>query len=161
MAPPPEASPAGGLVRLAARIVWARARGVTTTGAMCVVVDDRGQVLLVKPRYRRWWGLPGGYGDPGEDPRDTAARETFEETGVVLTGAPTELARRRRGGHLDVLCTARAVDPSAATADASWEIGAVLWVDPADPTVRLHPVCLDVLALVPGGLAAAAGSAPR
>lgn len=57
-----------------------------TPAAMCVVVDERMQVLMMR-RHRfvldRWmWELPGGYlDDPAEDPAACAAREAEEETG--------------------------------------------------------------------------------
>jgi 8-oxo-dGTP pyrophosphatase MutT (NUDIX family) len=56
----------------------------TPPGAGCVTIRD-GQVLLLW-RHRfitdTWgWEIPLGKIDPGEDPADTAARETEEETG--------------------------------------------------------------------------------
>ena len=30
------------------------------------------------------WGFPGGGSDPGETPEETAARETYEETGLIV-----------------------------------------------------------------------------
>lgn len=45
-------------------------------------VDDDGGVLLVKPRYKSGWDLPGGYVEPGESPRAAAIREVQEELGV-------------------------------------------------------------------------------
>jgi 8-oxo-dGTP diphosphatase len=62
-------------------------RGVqrTATGAACAVFDDGGQVLLVKHTYgRENWELPGGLGEPGESPDETAARELLEETGLAV-----------------------------------------------------------------------------
>lgn len=47
--------------------------------------DDR--LLLVRRVMepgRGRWSLPGGYVDPGEHPRDAAARETAEEAGVQV-----------------------------------------------------------------------------
>jgi len=40
-------------------------------------------VVLVFNRYRQVWELPGGLIDPGETPRDCAARELVEESGCV------------------------------------------------------------------------------
>ncbi|MFW5692170.1 MAG: NUDIX domain-containing protein [Chloroflexota bacterium] len=46
--------------------------------------DDH--VLLVQRRYDPGcgkWGLPGGFAEYGEDPRETARREVAEETGLI------------------------------------------------------------------------------
>jgi len=52
-------------------------------GASAVIVDDRGQVLLVKHTYGRHnWELPGGHTDPDESAAQTAPREVHEETGL-------------------------------------------------------------------------------
>ena len=52
-----------------------------------VAVVESGRLLLVrraiKPE-RGKWSLPAGYLDHGEDPREAAARETMEETGLVV-----------------------------------------------------------------------------
>jgi 8-oxo-dGTP diphosphatase len=52
-------------------------------GAAAVIVDDDGQVLLVKQTYGRLdWELPGGAAEAGESPDETVVREVREETGL-------------------------------------------------------------------------------
>ena len=48
-----------------------------------LVRDADGRVLLVRHVEGRWQ-LPGGAVDPGEHPREAAARECLEETGAVV-----------------------------------------------------------------------------
>ena len=53
--------------------------------AGAVVRDDAGRVLLVlraNEPSRGLWSIPGGRIEPGETPRDAAAREVREETGL-------------------------------------------------------------------------------
>ncbi|MDJ0923695.1 MAG: NUDIX hydrolase, partial [Acidimicrobiia bacterium] len=56
-------------------------------GAAVVIWDDSGRILLVKraPGATRpgLWSIPAGYVDYGEDVRQAAARELFEETGLI------------------------------------------------------------------------------
>ncbi|WP_132058214.1 NUDIX hydrolase [Halorussus amylolyticus] len=56
--------------------------------AGAAVTDDAGRLLCVYSPVREEWETPGGAGDPGEKPAETARRETHEETGVEceLTG---------------------------------------------------------------------------
>jgi len=53
-------------------------------GAVAVIRDRRGHVLLVRQTYHRgeYWGAPGGWLTGGESPEQAATRETFEETGL-------------------------------------------------------------------------------
>ena len=54
--------------------------------------DAEGRVLLVRPRYKNYWDIPGGYVEPGESPRAAALRELREELGITAA----------IGGHLVV-----------------------------------------------------------
>jgi ADP-ribose pyrophosphatase YjhB (NUDIX family) len=49
-----------------------------------VVQRDDGAILLVRLSYRKGWGLPGGLLKRNEHPRQAAARETFEELGIMI-----------------------------------------------------------------------------
>jgi 8-oxo-dGTP diphosphatase len=57
---------------------WAR----KATGSAAVIVDDEGNVLLLRRAYPPGdWVLPGGNREVGESPVETAVREVAEETG--------------------------------------------------------------------------------
>jgi ADP-ribose pyrophosphatase YjhB (NUDIX family) len=53
-------------------------------GAQAVVTDDDGRVLLIERADTGHWSLPGGFVDAHESPRETAVRETREETGLAV-----------------------------------------------------------------------------
>lgn len=55
--------------------------------AVAAAVLDGPRVLLMRrriPPFQDQWALPAGYQEIDEDPRDTAARETREETGMEV-----------------------------------------------------------------------------
>lgn len=66
--------------------VWLTQRA--TIGARGILVDDAGQILLVRHTYRPGWDFPGGGVRPPETLAECAAREVLEETGYLLTGTP-------------------------------------------------------------------------
>ena len=71
------------LRRVAIRVLYPR----YPIGAVAVIRDETGRVLLVRQTYHRGggrWGPPGGWLARGESPLETAARETFEETGLRI-----------------------------------------------------------------------------
>jgi ADP-ribose pyrophosphatase YjhB (NUDIX family) len=56
-------------------------------GVLCAVIDDTGsalRLLLVRRSDLKVWALPGGRLDAGERLEDAAARETHEETGMIV-----------------------------------------------------------------------------
>jgi len=58
-------------------------------GGDAAVFDDEGRLLVQRRADDGTWGLPGGFVDPNESPRETAVRETREETGLAVE--PEEL----------------------------------------------------------------------
>lgn len=54
------------------------------TGSAIIIRNENGQILLQERTDRDKWGLPGGCQDLGEDLRNTAVREAYEETGIKL-----------------------------------------------------------------------------
>lgn len=52
------------------------------------VILNNSKILLVHPTNSKWWGsysIPKGGVEKGENPRQTASRETFEETGIHIS----------------------------------------------------------------------------
>ena len=55
--------------------------------AFALVVNNTDEILLIQRadgKNRGLWSLPGGKRDAGENLRETAVRETFEETGIRI-----------------------------------------------------------------------------
>jgi ADP-ribose pyrophosphatase YjhB (NUDIX family) len=55
------------------------------SGADVLLRDDADRLLLVDPRYKPDWDLPGGMGEANEPPTSTAKRELKEELGLEVT----------------------------------------------------------------------------
>lgn len=59
-------------------------------GVLGLIVDKKGEVLLSQrnePKYKKWhkfWQIPGGVIEFGEDPEETLIREIKEEVGVKV-----------------------------------------------------------------------------
>jgi ADP-ribose pyrophosphatase YjhB (NUDIX family) len=58
-------------------------RTLILVGAMCVVRDEAGRVLLIRRSDNGAWALPAGSIELGENLRDCAVREVHEETGLL------------------------------------------------------------------------------
>lgn len=88
------------------------------------VVSSHGDtVLLVRPTYKDYWDVPGGYVEPGESPAAACRREVREELGLVvnrLTLASVDWApHEREGDKLLFLFTALGLDPTSLIAASS------------------------------------------
>ncbi|MDB5965221.1 MAG: putative hydrolase, family [Polaromonas sp.] len=60
-----------------------------TTSYGVLIFNERGELLVAHVTGQNKWDIPKGGADPGETPVQAAARETLEETGIVL--APEQL----------------------------------------------------------------------
>ncbi|MGI5283976.1 NUDIX domain-containing protein [Nonomuraea polychroma] len=59
-------------------IPFAQARAA----AGALFFDDSGHVMLVRPTYKSYMDIPGGYVEPGETPYETCVREVREELSI-------------------------------------------------------------------------------
>jgi len=96
-------------------------------GAIAVIVDGKGQVLLFNHTYREAfsWGFPGGWLKAGEDPIDALEREVHEESGYRIRALhPLVIGGDRDLRRLDLifLCTLAggAFRPSPEVSEASF-----------------------------------------
>ncbi|HWA67292.1 MAG TPA: NUDIX hydrolase [Mycobacteriales bacterium] len=114
--------------------------------AGAVIRDDAGRLLLVRranPPAKGSWTLPGGRVEAGETPRQAAAREVAEETGLTVTVgdllATVPVLGYRVHDFAATVVSGR-LQPADDAADARWfslrELGAL----------DLSPGLLDALA---------------
>jgi 8-oxo-dGTP pyrophosphatase MutT (NUDIX family) len=117
--------------------------------ANVVVVNQAGQILLIKRTDNSNWSLPGGAMDLGETIGQTAVRETREETGIEceLTGLvgiytnPNHVLEYTSDGEVrqefSMVFTARVISGSPTP---STESSQVVWVSPdATEEYEMHP----------------------
>ena len=104
--------------------------------ANVIVINDRGEILMIRRTDNGNWAVPGGGMDLGESITDTAVRETQEETGITceitgLTGiytSPRHVIRYTSNNEVrqefSIVFTARPVGgqlrPSSETAEPRW-----------------------------------------
>ena len=61
------------------------------SAAGCLLRNDAGDVLLVKPTYKEGWEIPGGMVEDDESPLAALRRELREELGEEVAAAIVEL----------------------------------------------------------------------
>lgn len=88
-----------------------RARFAEETGhitpkvsADAAVFDENGRILLQLRADDGTWCLPSGYTEPNESPRDTAVRETREETGLLVEPIELVEVNTRKPGEYGPHC---------------------------------------------------------
>jgi 8-oxo-dGTP diphosphatase len=115
-------------------------------GAMAVIFNQAGQILLVehvfRPNYN--WGLPGGWVERGENPADTVQRELAEELGLnveIKRLLACEVQGHDPGGStplsLGLTYYGRLADNASGPAVHAYEILSIAWIDPAAIPYRL------------------------
>jgi len=124
--------------------------GARVLCAGAIVRDGEGRLLLIRRGRepgRGLWSLPGGRCEPGEDTAAAAVRETYEETGLVVT-AGRLVGRVERPGLAgvtyvidDLACTV-----SGGTLRAGDDATEVRWVGAAElATLPVTDGLLDAL----------------
>jgi ADP-ribose pyrophosphatase YjhB (NUDIX family) len=100
-------------------------------GAMALIQDDQGRILLLEHTYRREvpWGLPGGWLKHAESPETGLAREVFEETGLQVTVEALLAADFWGSTQLDLLYQCRVRSGSYQSSD---ETGQHRWTAASD-----------------------------
>lgn len=60
-------------------------RPLLLPGAAVILTDTKNRILLQLRADNGLWGLPGGLMELGETPEETAIREAYEETGLIVS----------------------------------------------------------------------------
>ena len=101
----------GRLPTPARRFVIRRVTPSWSAGAAAVIERDDGRWLMVRPVYRKGWGLPGGFIDRRELPADAVRRELREELGIEVELNPKPwMVHDSTHRRLDTIFMARLAD---------------------------------------------------
>jgi len=103
-------------------------------GAIAIVDDAHGRVLLVRHSYQKGWHLPGGGVEAGEPPDEAILRELKEEIGLIRSKPPefAGLYTRRVGWVTNVIALYKVREAEIAF-KPNYEIREILYADPAAP----------------------------
>jgi 8-oxo-dGTP pyrophosphatase MutT (NUDIX family) len=117
--------------------------------ANVIVVNDQGQILMIRRTDNGNWAVPGGAMDLGESISDTAVRETQEETGIKceitgLVGIYTNphhvihyTSNNEVRQEFSIVFTAR---PTGGKLQPSRESAEPHWISPQTAaTLQMHP----------------------
>jgi len=120
--------------------------------ANVIVVNDPGEILMIRRTDNGNWAVPGGGMDPGESITDAAVRETREETGITctITGLvgiytnPRHVILYTSNGEarqeFSIVFTARPaggqLQPSSETSEPQWVHPAAIQALPMHPSMR-------------------------
>lgn len=129
-----------------------------------LLLDPTGRMLLVRKQHTATFMQPGGKPEPGEDPRQTIARELAEELGLFLAlerfddlgtfeaQAANEPGHRVSGHAFHV----RLTNVEAVSAKAAAEIAEACWVSASEASeLPLAPLTKHYFVpLMEGGLRA-------
>jgi 8-oxo-dGTP pyrophosphatase MutT (NUDIX family) len=80
------------IVQKIRRLYWWLVRPITG-GVRAIVVNQQGEVLLVRHTYQEGWFLPGGKTHRNEDDKDALRRELREELGIKDISISQELGK--------------------------------------------------------------------
>jgi len=117
--------------------------------ANVIVVNDQGEILMIRRTDNNNWAVPGGGMDLGESITNAAVRETQEETGITcqITGLvgiytnPRHVIRYSSNNEVrqefSIVFTAR---PVSGVLRPSSESSEPQWISPAAlPSLQMHP----------------------
>jgi 8-oxo-dGTP pyrophosphatase MutT (NUDIX family) len=89
----------------------------------CIIINNEGEVLLVRGRLSHKWSFPKGHCKRGESDLACATRELYEETGLVLNEKYSSYHKLKGGSYFVFAVTGK---PLAACRD-NREIDEVAW----------------------------------
>jgi 8-oxo-dGTP diphosphatase len=147
------------LLRLALSVVARVMAPRQPVGAVGAVFDDAGRVLVVEHMFRTDfpWGLPGGWIERGEDPRQTVAREIAEELGFTVEVGPLLLSEPvglvPRSTHPRHLGLAYCCRLTGGTGKPTSEVVSLQWLRPEEIRHELAPFQHKAITLAAAALA--------